>query len=166
MKKIIVAAAVAAMLFPSASFAAMKTLVFPSEAPIASISIPKSWGPEETESGIQATSDDSAIYLAIDIADEKTSDKVIDEALAFLKEAGVTIDGSTQKQSEEMVNGMSMSNFDWTGTDTDGPVNVGLSVLSPKPGKLLLITYWGTKGEQEKHGDELLAIISSLKPAP
>jgi hypothetical protein len=162
LKKLILAAALAALL-PAVSHAA--TLEFPSDAPIASITIPDSWGPKETETGIDATSDDSAIYLSIDVADAKTSDKVIDDAVAFLEKNGVKIDGSTQKQSDEKVNGMDMTNFDWNGTDDDGAVNVGLSVLSPSADKLLVITYWGSKGTQEKHGPELQSIIDSLKPA-
>lgn len=140
-----------------------ETLAFPSEAPIAAITIPDDWEPTETETGIEATSADSAIYLAIDVADETTSDKVIDDAVAFLEENGVKIDDFTQKHSAETINGMEMSNFDWSGTDSDGAVSIGLSVLSPAPGKLLVITYWGSKGKQEQHAPELLSIISSLK---
>jgi opacity protein-like surface antigen len=162
MKKLLAAATVAAVLLPSASFA--ETLQFPSEKPIAEITIPDSWEPEETETGIQATSPDSAIYLSIDVANEKTTDKVIDDAVAFLEENGVKIDASTQKQSEDKVNGMEMSNFDWDGKDADGDANIGLSLVSPQPGKLLIITYWGTKGEQEKHAEALLKLIGSLKP--
>ncbi|WP_105384595.1 histidine kinase [Neorhizobium alkalisoli] len=163
MKKIIAAAAFATMLLPSVSFA--ETMRFPSDAPVAEITIPDSWSPEETETGIQATSEDEAIYLSIDIADETTTDKVIEDAIAFLDDNGVTVDPATQKQSEDTFNGMKMSNFDWSGTDKDGPASIGLSLVSPKRGKLLVITYWGTKGEQEKHAEELLALISSLKPA-
>ncbi|THF53611.1 histidine kinase [Allorhizobium terrae] len=161
--RIVLAAAILAAFLPSVSFA--DTLLFPSEEPIAQITIPADWEPKETESGIDATSADAAIYLAVDVANAKTSDKVIDDAIAFLKKNGVKIDGSTQKQSDEVINGMDMTNFDWTGTDEEGPVNVSLSVVSPKPGKLLVITYWGSKGKQEKHFGELQEIIGSLKPS-
>jgi hypothetical protein len=161
MKTIIVGAFLAALM-PGLSQA--KTLAFPSDAPVAQIAIPDSWGPEETETGIQATSDDAAIYLSIDIAEEESIDKVIDDAIAFLAKNGVKVDGSTQKKSDEAINGMDMANFDWTGTDNDGAVNIGLSLVSPKPSKLLVITYWGSKGTQEAHASELQAIITSLKP--
>lgn len=161
--KIILAAVLMTAFLPSVSFA--DTLVFPSDAPVARITIPSDWEPKETESGVDATSDDGAVYISVDVANAKTSDKVIDEAIAFLLKNGVKIDGSTQKQSDEVINGMDMSNFDWTGTDKEGPVNVSLSVVSPKPGKLLVITYWGSKGTQEKHFSELQEIIASLKPS-
>lgn len=161
--KFLLAGAVIAALLPG--IAQAKTLQFPGDAPIAEIAIPDSWNPEETDTGIQATSEDSAIYLSIDVADEKTTDKVIDDAIAFLQKNGVKIDGSTQKKSDEQINGMDMTNFDWTGKDDDGDVNVGLSLLSPKAGKLLVITYWGSQGTQEAHASELQGIISSLKAA-
>ncbi|RWX75754.1 histidine kinase [Neorhizobium lilium] len=162
MKNIFAAAALATMLAPTLSFA--ETLKFPSDAPIAQITIPDAWGPEETETGIQATSDDSAIYLSIDVADAKTSDKVVSDAVDFLQKNGITIDEKTQKESEDSVNGMQMSNLDWDGKDKDGPVSIGLSFVQPRADKLLVITYWGTKGEQEKHAKELMALINSLKP--
>jgi hypothetical protein len=162
MKKIFAAAVIAAFL-PAISHAA--TLNFPSDAPVASITIPDDWGPKETETGIDATSDDNAIYISIDVADGETSDKVVEDAVAFLEKNGVKIDASTQKESSEKLNGMDMTNLDWSGSDNDGDVSVGLSFLSPKAGKLLVITYWGTKGMQEQHGPELQTIITSLKAA-
>lgn len=163
MKKFLAAAALAAFLLPSASFAA--TLLFPSDDPVAQINIPDAWGPEETDYGIQANSDDDAIYLAIDVADDKTTNKVIEDAFKFLENNGVNVDPKTQKQTEDSLNGMKMINFDWDGKDKDGDVSIGVSLVGAKPGKLLVITYWGTKGEQEKHGQELMGIITSLKPA-
>jgi hypothetical protein len=162
MKKLIIAAAFAAFLPVMAQAA---TLEFPSDEPIASVTIPDAWKPKETTSGIDATSDDSAVYLSIDVADEATSDKIIDEAFAFLQKNGVTIDEKTQKESEAEINGMKMKTFDWDGSDKEGPVSIGVAVLSPTEGKLLLITYWGTKGKQDAHDDELVAILNSLKPA-
>lgn len=163
MKKLLLAAAFATMLLPSASFAA--TLLFPTDEPVAQITIPDSWGPEDTDYGIQANSDDDAIYIAIDVADDKTTEKVITDAFTFLQNNGVTVDTATQKQSEDKLNGMQMVNFDWSGKDKDGDVSIGISLVAPKPGKLLVITYWGTKGEQEKHAQDLMGIITSLKPA-
>lgn len=162
MKKMILAALFAA-LASTASHAA--TLQFPSENPAASIAIPDDWKPEETETGIQAQSPDNAIYISIDVAGAETADKVVSDAIDFLKEKGVTVDPATQKESEDQLNGMTMKNLDWSGKDSEGDVSIGLSFVQPSDDKLLVITYWGTKGEQEKHNAELGSIIGSLKPA-
>ena len=160
--KTIFAAALFALSLPAISHAA--TLEFPSDDPIASITIPDDWEPTETDAGVNANSADDAIYISIDVADEETSD-VVSDAVTFLQKSGVKVDTATQKESTETLNGMEMTNLDWSGTDDDGDVSIGLSFVSPKPGKLLVITYWGTKGMQEQHGPELQAIITSLKPA-
>ena len=156
-------AALLLALVPAASEAA--TLNFPSDDPAAAITIPDDWKPEETETGIQAESPDQAIYISIDVADAESTEKVVNDAIDFLKEKGVTIDPATQKESEDKFNGMVMKNLDWSGKDADGDASIGLSFVQPNPEQLLVITYWGTKGEQEKHGEELMAIINSLKPA-
>lgn len=163
MKKLFAAAAMAAFMFPAVSFA--KTLSFPSDKPVASITIPDSWGPEETDTGIQATSDDEAIYISVDVANAEDAGKAVDEAIKFLDKNGVKVDEASQKQSENAINGMKMTNFEWSGKDNDGDVSIALTVLSPSPDKILLVTYWGTKSEQEKHTQTLIEIISSLKPA-
>lgn len=161
MKRLLLA--LAAALLPAMAGAA--TLEFPSDAPVASITIPDSWKPTETESGIEANSPDTAIYFSVDVATAKSSDKVISDAVDFLAENGVTIDTATQKTSEDTLNGMAMQNFDWDGTDANGPVSIGLSVASPDGERVLVITYWGTKGEQEKHAAALTSIITSLTPS-
>ncbi|NTF45498.1 histidine kinase [Rhizobium sp. AC27/96] len=163
MKKILlIAAALAA--FPMLANA--KTLAFPSEAPIASVTIPDNWKPQETETGIDANSPDAAIYFALDVASGDNVEKVIGDAVDFLDKNGVKIDASTRKDDDSNeVNGMKMSILNWQGTDADGPVNINLGVLSPAPNKILVLTYWGSKDDQAKHEKEVLDIIGSIKPA-
>ncbi|NLR97863.1 histidine kinase [Rhizobium sp. P38BS-XIX] len=160
------------MLLIAAAFAALpllanaKTLAFPSEAPIASVSIPDNWKPQETESGIDANSPDAAIYFALDVATGDNVDKVISDAVDFLDKNGVKIDPSSRKDDDSNeINGMKLSVLNWQGTDSDGPVNINLGLLSPAPNKLLVLTYWGSKEDQAKHEKEVLDIIGSIKPA-
>lgn len=140
-------------------------LTFPSDDPVATISVPDSWKPEETETGMQAMSPDDAISIYIDVADATTSDKVIDDAVAFLEKNGVTIADTKPTETNGKANGIDMTAYDFEGTDADGPVSIGLAVLSPKPGKLLVVTYWGTKGDEDAHSAEVRDMIQSIKPA-
>ena len=163
MKKTLLTAFAFTLALPLLAEAA--TLKFPSDAPIASVTIPDSWAPKETDSGIDATSDDSAIYFSIDVADEKSTDKVVSDAIDFLTKSGVKIDPATQKdEGDSTINGMKMSTLGWQGTDNDGAVDVELAFLSPAPGKLLVVTYWGSKDTGSKHDKELTGILSSLVP--
>lgn len=163
MKRFLVSAILAACTAASADAA---TLKFPSEAPIASIVIPDSWQPEETETGVQGTSSDSAIYLSVDVADSKSIEKVTGDAIDFLSHNGVTIDVTTQKETPvEEINGLQMTTLDWDGKDSDGPVSVGMAFLATSGEKALVVTYWGTKGEEDKHDAELAKILASIQMA-
>ncbi|KQO79018.1 hypothetical protein [Rhizobium sp. Leaf262] len=161
MKRTILAATIVLAPF----FAQAETLKFPSEAPIASVKIPDDWSPKETESGIDATSPDSAIYFSIDVANDKTMDKVIDDAIKFLTDNGVEIDANSKSDSGDVdINGMKFGSIEFDGKDEDGPVDVSLGFASPRDGKMLVVTYWGTKATQYAHHSELVGILQSLKP--
>ncbi|MGO4440331.1 histidine kinase [Rhizobium sp. RAF56] len=164
MNKLAILSAVFAAALPLLAHA--ETIEFPSDGPVASVSIPDSWGPKETETGVDATSGDNAVYFSIDVADEKSTDKVISDAVDFLTENGVAINAKTQKDDGSTeINGLEFTALEWDGTDKDGPVSVGLGFMSPKTGKMLVITYWGSKGDEDKHDKELKNIIQSLKAA-
>lgn len=142
------------------------TFLFPSEAPIASITIPDSWEPKETESGVDATSEDAAVYFSADIADLNSIEKVTSDAVDFLQKNDVIIDEKSAKETAvEEVNGLKMTTIDWDGKDKDGPVSIGLAFIQISDTKALVATYWGSKGEEEKHSDDVVKILASIKPA-
>ncbi|MGO7324330.1 histidine kinase [Rhizobium ruizarguesonis] len=142
------------------------TLKFPSDAPVATITIPDSWQPEETETGIQATSSDSAIYFSVDVADSKSMDKVTSDAIDFLSKNGVKVDVKTQKETPvSEVNGLQMTTLDWDGEDEDGPVSVGMAFIANSGDEALVVTYWGTKGDEDKHDSEIADMMMSIKMA-
>ncbi|SIR23624.1 hypothetical protein SAMN05880582_108103 [Rhizobium sp. RU20A] len=162
MKKLLLACAFALSLPFSVSAA---ELIFPSDAPVASITIPDSWGPKETETGVDATSEDGAIYFSIDVADAASTDKTTEIAIDFLTKNGVKIDPATLKESPETdVNGLKISSLDYQGTDEDGPVDVSIGFAAAGE-KVLIFTYWGSKDTQAAHQKELGEMLASLKPA-
>lgn len=162
MKKLLIAS-VFALSLPFGASAA--ELIFPSDAPLASITIPDSWGPKETETGVDATSEDGAIYFSIDVAEASDADKTTQIAIDFLTKNGVTIDPKSLKEGPETdINGLKVSSLDYQGTDSDGPVDVSLGFAAAGD-KVLIFTYWGSKDTQAAHQKELGDILASLKPA-
>lgn len=138
---------------------------FPSDEPVATITFPDGWGEKETDTGIDATAPDESIYLAIDVSDPKNTNDTVADTVAWLKGLGVTVDTNSSKESKGKLNGMEAVNVDWDGTDKDGPVSISLAAIAVNPNKVLVVTYWGTKGEQEKNAEAMNSIINSLKPA-
>lgn len=162
MKSFVLAAGSALLL---ASAAQAETLTFPSDAPVASATFPDSWKAEENDSGIQAFSPDDAVYFYIDVGDTETSEKVMETGIDFLKENGVTIDPDSVKEDTGTINGMEVHTLDWDGKDASGDASIGMAFLQPSPDKMLIITYWGTKGDEDKYSADLGAIMQSIEPA-
>jgi len=162
MKKLIIAAAVALMF---ASTAHAKQWDIPSNRPVATLNMPKGWDTSETATGIQGTSEDGAVYFSVDLASPKKMDGLIDDAAKFLDDQGIKIDTDTQKYTEDKLNGKDIVYISWSGTDKDGPASVGLAVLILDEKTVLVLTYWGTKGEEDKHMPEIGKILDSIKLA-
>lgn len=161
MKTLLVAAAMAALLSSTAHAA---DLTFPSDNPVATITIPDDWGPKETDTGIDATSPDNAVYLSVDVAGASDTDAVVKDAVKYLADQGVTIDEKSAKPTQSTLNGMPFYAVDWTGTDKDGPASIGLASVTVGD-KNLVFTYWGTQGDENKDQDAIGKILQSLKPA-
>jgi hypothetical protein len=153
----------AALLLSTAAYAG--DMSFPSDAPVATITIPDDWGPKETETGVDATSPDDAVYLSADVATAKDTAGVVQDAVKWLGEQGITVDTATEKQTTDTVNGMPMTAVYWDGTDKDGPVSIGLAAVTIGADTNIVFTYWGTKGDEDKDEKAIIDIVRSLKPA-
>jgi hypothetical protein len=161
MKKLTLALLLAlALLTPAVA----KTFKLPDEGSFASITIPDDWKSKEIDNGVESQSADSEVYFAVEATDAKGMDKAIEEAIAYLKGQGVTVDEKTMKQSEGKINGMNGVDVTWNGTDKEGPAIVSLTILEAKKDKALLITYWASPEGTKKHEKVLGGILQSIKP--
>lgn len=161
MKSLIIAATAALFLSSSAYAGEMK---FPSSDPVASITLPDGWKANETDSGMEVTTADGAIYLAVDVAEPKETEQVAKEAVDWLSSEGVTVDLSSQKKSEDKLNGRDIFYVDWKGKDKEGDASVGLAALVLTAETVLVFTYWGDPGEEQKNAAAIKGILDSIKP--
>lgn len=162
MKNLILAAAAALLL---AGTAQAGEISFPSDAPVATMTIPDDWGPKETDTGIDATSPDNAVYLSVDVASAADTDATVKAAIKYLGDQGVTVDDKSAKQENGTLNGLPLFTVSWAGTDKDGAVTIGLAAVTVAADKNLVFTYWGTKGSEDADQAKITDIMRSLKPA-
>ena len=73
-----------------------ETMTFPADAPVASVDFPDDWESTDTGAGAATSSPDGMVQFYLDIADGKTVESVVEEAITFLGENGVTVDPATQ----------------------------------------------------------------------
>lgn len=139
----------------------------PDDNPVASFTIPASWSQSEYEDGVEATSDDGSIYIAVEAADLSSSEDVSSamiESLKYLTKKGVTVNTDSAKQSNATVNGLNVVDISWAGKDSDGACEVSLSIVVVTGKKGLLLTYWGSPEGKKKYDKDLQAIAESIKP--
>lgn len=143
-----------------------KTLKVPNdEFPIASITFPDDWEPEEVSNGVAGQSPDSAVYLAaVAVGNEKGMNAELDDTFEFLKEHKVDLDQSTKKENKFKLNGVDVEELIFHGKDEDGPTSVSISFV-PIKDKIIVVTYWVTTAKEDKHQAEVGKIVKSLKPA-
>ena len=160
--KSLIAAALAAFAFAGMTQAA--EMKFPSSEPVASITLPDGWKANETESGMEVSTPDESIYLAVDIAEPKETEQVAKEAIEWLGSEGVTVDPASQKESQDKINGRDIFFLDWKGKDKEGEASIGLAALVLTADTVLVLTYWGDPAEEKKNGAAVLDILKSIKP--
>lgn len=142
------------------------TFSFPSDDPAATVDIPDAWQPSETDYGVEATSEDGNTYISFDVAGESDMDQVMTDVFAFLEQNGVVPDPASQKESKDTLNGMPFETLDWSGTDADGPVSIGVGILGLSPEKIAIVTYWASKEGESANMDGVGQILATIKPTP
>jgi hypothetical protein len=165
MKSIAIPVAVLALFLQFTGLAPAGTLNIPEDKPAVSVDVPESWKPEETDKGIACESPDKVATIFLEVTSTKGLDALIDENIDWLtKDQGVKIDKSSeQKQDFEAAN-LQWKRISWSGDSKEwGPATVGFAFADAGDGKVLTVTYWITKKDQEKHFPVIEKIFESVK---
>ena len=113
------------------------------------VSIPDTWEPQTIDDGIEGASPDKETHVAAEIVDGDNIGAAVKEENTFLHKQSIRIKTGRRKEKKTIVNGFEAFDFLWEAADADDPTHVTVIVL--RPGKLRLLTYWGSKaGEKSK----------------
>ncbi|SDR41039.1 hypothetical protein SAMN05444161_3634 [Rhizobiales bacterium GAS191] len=160
MRKLLLAVIFAAAM-PALALA--KTIKIPDDNTVAIITIPDAWTINEIDEGVEATSPDSGVYLAVEATATRDVKQSTVDAIKWLATQGVAIDASTMKQKDININGMDTVALSWEGKDKDGPTKVSVTLVAASAEKLLLLTYWASPDGEKANEHDLRAIASSIK---
>jgi hypothetical protein len=140
------------------------TFPVPAENPIATVTIPDSWGPAAYDGGVEGTSADGKLYVAfesVDAADVKTA---TEEGLKYYIKNGVVIDQASLKTKDIKINNLEAFDLSFTGKDKDGPANISLTLVKTNAAtKFLLLYYWGSSEGEKANAADLKAISDSIQ---
>jgi hypothetical protein len=153
----------AGLMLPSSAGA--ETFKIPAGDPIVTIVVPDDWAATQIDKGIELSSEDDEVYIAVEGTPMKGLVELVTDTIAYLNRAGVTVDKSTEKTSEGTVNGFKMNDIGWAGRDQDGDVLVHLMILTITPTKGVLFTYWASADGDKQHDAAIRKIIRSVRKA-
>lgn len=154
-------AILALLLLPAA--AAAKSYTLPDTNAVAVVTLPDGWDNEETDDGVESTSPDEEVYVAVEIKAVQNVGAAIEGALKFLIDSNVKIDPATEKRREFELNGMKALDLAYSGTHEGKVNNVSVSVVIVNPQQVLILTYWASPEGEQKHAQTLAALLNSIK---
>ena len=152
-----------AALLMTTTFAGAKTFPVPDENPIATITIPDSWDPSEYEDGIQGTSEDGDVYVAVESVESEDIASATALGIKWFAKQGVQLDMDSKQVVEMTLNGMPALSMVFDGRDDDGPTRIGVTLVKTNSAKRFLLIYgWGSLEAREANGRDIDKIIGSL----
>lgn len=137
----------------------------PEEKTVATVTLPDDWKANDYEAGVEVTSADGEVYLAVEATDAKGVKASMEAAMKYLTKKGVTVDADSMKQEEGKLNDMEAVDISWDGKDDEGAAKISLTVIEIRGNKGLLLIYWASPDGEKKHLEELHKIAQSIKKA-
>jgi hypothetical protein len=165
MNKIAIPVAVLVFSLQLTGLAPAGTLNIPEDKPAISVDVPDSWKPEETDKGIACESPDKVATIFLEVTSAKGLDALIDENIDWLtKDQGVQLDKSSEQKQEFEAGNVEWKRISWSGDSKEwGPATIGFAFADGGNGKVLTVTFWITKKDQEKHFPAIEKIFESVK---
>jgi hypothetical protein len=161
MSRFLISSVAALLMFPA--FAQAKTFPIPSDSPIATINIPDGWEPHEYDGGVEGTSKDGGVYLAVEAVQGTDVAQVTGEGIEWFAKQGVKIDPKSMKSEDTKLGGLPAFDLSFKGRDKDGPTEVGMTLVKTNANdRFLLIYYWGSESAQKDNAGDLQKIVESL----
>ena len=156
--------AAVALLLLTPAFAFAKTFPVPADDPVATVTIPDSWEPKDYDGGVEATSADGKVYIAVEMVEADELKKATEEGIEFLQKQGVVLDADSMKTRDTKEAGSDAFEMTFSGKDKEGPTMVMLELVKTNAAKkFLMIYFWGAPEEAAKNAGELEKIGNSLQ---
>lgn len=137
--------------------------------PVAVITIPDSWGPSLTDTGVEATSDDGDIYIGVEVTRIEAQNKGLADAMLaafeWVASQGAKLDAPAQPTTGNF-NTWSGLRSEAKGTDAEGkPTVVEVIGVPVNETTALVFTGWYVPGAEQRNAETIGKILQSIQPA-
>jgi hypothetical protein len=162
MKSLFALSLLAAIAAPSLALAA--TFPIPDENPVATVTVPDKWDSKPYDGGVESTSPDGKIYVAMEMVAAKDVKSATEEGIEWFAKQGVEIDPGSFKSKDTKINGLAAFDMQFTGKDSDGAANISLTLVGTNAeGKFLMLYFWGSDEGVTANAKDLQAIGGSIQ---
>jgi hypothetical protein len=163
MRIALVAGIIGFCLTSSASLA--ETYSIPNNNPVATVNIPGSWKAQAYKGGVEGLSPDGRVYVAVEGIDGNNVKAATEASIKWFQNEGVQIDESSAGSKELTTpDGLKALEMTFTGTDKTGPAKIAITLITTnKPGKFIMLSYWGDEAAEKANANELKTIALSLQ---
>jgi len=143
--------------------AVARTFPVPPDAPAITVTTPDNWKVREIDYGFSAMSPGDDVYFSVEYASgDKAVGKMMDDNETWMKENKIKSVKPTVEAGK--INGVDIKHYEFDTTDDDGKTLVDFFLI-PAGKSLAMLTFWGSEAERNKHQDEIVSIMNSVKPA-
>jgi hypothetical protein len=140
------------------------TFPIPGDNPVATVTIPDKWESSAYDGGIESTSPDGAIYVALEMVAAKDVKTATEEGVEWFAKQGVEIDPKSLKTKDTKINGLDAFDMQFTGKDKDGAADISLTLVATNAeGKFLMLYFWGSDEGEKANMDDLQKISASIQ---
>ena len=154
----------AALLVTALAAPAMaRTFPVPPDTPAITVTTPDNWKVREIDYGFSASSPGDDVYFSVEYASgDKAVGKMMDDNESWMKENKI----KSVKPNVEAgkINGVDIKHYEFDTTDENGKTLVDFFLI-PAGSSLAMLTFWGSEEERNKHQNEIVSIMNSVRPA-
>jgi len=140
-----------------------RTFPVPPDTPAITVTTPDNWKVSEIDFGFSAKSPGDDVYFSVEHASgDKAVEKMMSDNDAWMKDNNI----KPVKPNIEAgkINGVDIKHYEFDTTDDNGKTLVDFFLI-PAGNSLAMLTFWGSEAERNKHQDEIVSIMNSVKPA-
>ena len=127
--------------------------------------MPDDWKTSDLDGGLEATSSDGAIYLAVEDTGSDSIKECIGAMAKYLTSKGVTVTEDSRKQRERKLGQMDVVDIFWDGKGEKGAMKVSLSIVAVTKTQGLLVISWALPANEKKRAQAAFEIVQSIKEA-
>ena len=136
--------------------------------PVAEVTLPDAWGPEETDNGVEANSPDGKIYMSFEVHplgnEGDAMGRAMRAAVEWVRGRGAQLDRFTPP-AEGRFNQWTALRATASGRDNDGkPTEVEVIGIPLNATTALIVLGWYETGAEQANAPTLAAIIESVRP--